>query len=220
MMFILKARKQRYEGRDRFESRIRSTVYVPTMAVNEGFLKYMEEGLIKVFEEEFETFNDEEEFEDIGNLGVRVIETTHEHISSKQDKYCLIYIKKMTVKIKWLIPLLALMLIIGTIEAGSDHPWRVRKTKSITPKTKSTIERHPMNMKRFDKDSGTDSPHQYNFGTPDHLWGVKATKGVEPEAKSMVEKHPIHTEENGSEIDISSHHSYNTACRPGTKCRN
>ncbi|KAI3687190.1 hypothetical protein L1987_80883 [Smallanthus sonchifolius] len=149
-----------------------------------------------------------------------VIEGTHQHISSKQDKYCLKGIKKMTIKINWLIPFLALMLIIGTTEAGSDHPLRVRKTKNITPETKSTIETHPMNTNKFDEYSGTDPRHHYKSGTPDHLWGVKATKRVEPEAKSTVENHPIDMEENGSEINAQSHHYYPFICRPGDKCRN
>ncbi|KAI3821803.1 hypothetical protein L1987_09376 [Smallanthus sonchifolius] len=145
---------------------------------------------------------------------------SHSSTHFLQTRQILSDIEKMTIKINWLIPLLALMLIIGTIEAGTNHPLRVRKTKSVTPETKSTIERHPMNTNRFDKVSGTDSHHQYNFGTPNHLWGVKATKNIEPEAKSTIENHPIHTEENDSDIEINSHHSYHTACRPGSKCRN
>lgn len=73
----------------------------------------------------------------------------------------------MAIKIiKWLVPFLALMLIMGTaIEAASDHPLRVRTLKSITPDTKSTTEKHPMNTNSVDDDAGTDSHHKYNFAT-------------------------------------------------------
>ncbi|KAK1435909.1 hypothetical protein QVD17_01682 [Tagetes erecta] len=80
-------------------------------------------------------------------------------------------IKKMAIKIiKWFIPFLALMLIMGAaIEARSDHPWKVRTLKSVIPDTKSTIDKHPIHTNNVDDDAGTDSRqdshHKYNFAT-------------------------------------------------------